>query len=348
MYRLILGIAAGLLLFSNNAMAVCSSYPYTLTNGATADASQVMANFNCAALTSGATLVNVTQLGIGSALTGLAGISKLNIVSSANASGINSSSNSILVLHNDTSMATGVQVSPTGLVIARDKSSAVVNGDYLGGLSWNARYDSEVRAGYANISAVARGSGVAALTFNVPSSALSPTEAVRIDYNGYVGVGTTTPGYLLHVAGTAYATGAAGALSDIRHKMNISPLRAGALDDVMRLQPVTFYWREPKDQGMQGRQMGFIAQEVERIAPTAVLTQDNAEKTKGLKYNELIALLTKAMQEQQAQIQALKTEGAIQVRALKAANDNQHYEIGLLRSQIVSLESKVRVQTAAR
>lgn len=187
-------------------------------------------------------------------------------------------------------------------------------------------------------------------TFGAGVMGAPPSSSVLVldTSSGNVGIGTNAPAYPLHVNGTAYATGAAGALSDIRHKMNISPLRAGALDEVMRLQPVTFYWREPKDQGMQGRQMGFIAQEVERIAPTVVLTQDNAEKTKGLKYNELIALLTKAMQEQQAQIQALKAEGALQVKALKAANDNQHYEIGLLRSQIVSLESKVRVQTAAR
>ena len=37
---------------------ICSSYPYTLTNGQVADANQVMANFNCAALTSGSTLAS--------------------------------------------------------------------------------------------------------------------------------------------------------------------------------------------------------------------------------------------------------------------------------------------------
>src|SRR5580692_1459432 len=45
------------------AHATCTSYPYTLTNGSTADASQVMANFNCAALTSGATINSVTLTG---------------------------------------------------------------------------------------------------------------------------------------------------------------------------------------------------------------------------------------------------------------------------------------------
>ena len=48
MYKLALGITFGVLLFSNTAMATCSSYPYTLTNGTTADATQVMADLNCA------------------------------------------------------------------------------------------------------------------------------------------------------------------------------------------------------------------------------------------------------------------------------------------------------------
>lgn len=63
MYKLAIGIAFGVLLFCNTAMAQCSSYPYTLTNGTTANATQVMANFNCAALTSGSTLTASTLSG---------------------------------------------------------------------------------------------------------------------------------------------------------------------------------------------------------------------------------------------------------------------------------------------
>jgi hypothetical protein len=53
----------GLALSGTGASAACSSYPYTLANGNVADASQVMANFNCAALTSGATLTNTSFSG---------------------------------------------------------------------------------------------------------------------------------------------------------------------------------------------------------------------------------------------------------------------------------------------
>lgn len=53
MLKIVLVACAGLLLLCGEAMATCSSYPYNLTNGTTADATQVMANFNCAALTDG-------------------------------------------------------------------------------------------------------------------------------------------------------------------------------------------------------------------------------------------------------------------------------------------------------
>jgi hypothetical protein len=53
----------GLVLLSSPAFALCTSYPNTLTNGTTADGGQVMANFNCAALTSGSTINGLTLTG---------------------------------------------------------------------------------------------------------------------------------------------------------------------------------------------------------------------------------------------------------------------------------------------
>jgi hypothetical protein len=155
--------------------------------------------------------------------------------------------------------------------------------------------------------------------------------------NSYVGIATASPSYQLHVNGTAYATGAAGALSDIRHKKNIVALGDGALNRVMQLRPVTFLWKDPKDDGMKGQQIGFIAQDVERVLPSVVLTQNNTEKTKGLKYNEIIPVLTKALQEQEAEI-----------ATLKAANDNEALAVSNLRTQLGTLERAIRVRTAQK
>jgi hypothetical protein len=74
-----------------------------------------------------------------------------------------------------------------------------------------------------------------------------PTDAVYVDEAGNIGIGTTELDYRLHVDGTAYATGAAGALSDHRYKKNIEDLKIEALKVVKKLNPVTFQWKEPKD-----------------------------------------------------------------------------------------------------
>ncbi len=115
--------------------------------------------------------------------------------------------------------------------------------------------------------------------------------------DGRTGLGTKFPSYKLHVNGTAYAVGAAGALSDERHKKDIITIGNG-LDTILDLNPVSYEWIDPLDNGMQGTQFGFVAQEVESVMPSIVLTQDNKERTKGLKYTEFIPLTVKAIQEQ--------------------------------------------------
>jgi hypothetical protein len=129
-----------------------------------------------------------------------------------------------------------------------------------------------------------------------------------IGSGGNVGIGTSSPSYTLHVNGTAYATGAAGALSDIRRKQCIQPLSKG-LAEVMRLNPVEFAWKDEyvNDCGMIGIQLGFIAQEVQEILPTNILTDRLNNDTLALKYNEYIPILTKAIQEQQCRIKLLES-----------------------------------------
>lgn len=138
-----------------------------------------------------------------------------------------------------------------------------------------------------------------------------------------VGIGTSTPAYALHVEGTAYATGAAGSLSDVRHKKNIATLDDGALGTLMQLRPVSFEWKHPTDDGMKGEQLGFIAQEVEKVLPQTVLTQPDLAKTKGLKPSELIPVLVKAIQELKRDNDALDAKLSAQseeIEKLKARN----------------------------
>ena len=122
---------------------------------------------------------------------------------------------------------------------------------------------------------------------------------------GSVGIGVAAPSYTLQVNGSVAGTSAYVNLSDKRLKKNVEPLEFG-LEEVEQLQPITFEWKDPKDSGMNGKQIGFIAPYVEKIMPSMVLTLDDERETKGMKYSEIIPVLTKAIQEQQVEIQELK------------------------------------------
>jgi hypothetical protein len=88
------------------------------------------------------------------------------------------------------------------------------------------------------------------------------------------------------------------ATSDEKFKYNIRPLNYG-LETLLQLNPVNFQWIEGEEEDL-----GFIAQDVAEIIPEAVNTNWNSDLL--FRYESLIPILTKAIQEQQAQIEALK------------------------------------------
>ncbi|MCB0520698.1 MAG: tail fiber domain-containing protein [Lewinellaceae bacterium] len=114
--------------------------------------------------------------------------------------------------------------------------------------------------------------------------------------------------------------------SDIRLKKDVEPINYG-LNEVMQMKPVSYHWKvEPE--GMQ-KSLGFIAQDMEKVIPNVIIrpTEDeirssqnennpfkSSEEYKGeepklsMKYQDLIPVLVKAIQEQQTQIETLKEE----------------------------------------
>jgi hypothetical protein len=167
----------------------------------------------------------------------------------------------------------------------------------------------------------------------------SAYERMAIDYAGNVWIGTPYGGSL-YTNGTDYA-GNFVIWSDETLKSNIASVPTGALNVIAKLRPVNFQWTSPGDDGMKGQQTGFLAQEVAAVLPSVVLTkqirstsvtkdpsvsgqalpkdpapQNAGQNIQGIKYNELVALLTKAVQEQQAEIAALQQ----QIAALQAAH----------------------------
>ena len=104
-------------------------------------------------------------------------------------------------------------------------------------------------------------------------------------------------------AGTTYNTS-----SDYRLKENITPLENG-LDRLNQLKPVNFNWIESGKE-----EEGFIAHEVKEVFPYAVTGEKDTVKDDGtvspqtMDYGRITPLLVKAIQEQQEQIEQLKTE----------------------------------------
>ena len=130
-------------------------------------------------------------------------------------------------------------------------------------------------------------------------------------FNGGVTVGTTaSPGsYKLYVGGNAYCTGSWSG-SDARWKKNVQPVTQ-ALEKVTHLQGVTYDWRRdefPERNFDEGTQLGFLAQEVEKVVPEAVRT--DAEGYKAVAYEKLTAVLTEGVKEQQTEIESLKARNA--------------------------------------
>jgi hypothetical protein len=102
----------------------------------------------------------------------------------------------------------------------------------------------------------------------------------------------------LWVNGTTYA-------SDERFKQNITPINS-PLQKLLQINGVEYEMRInefPKNYFQPGRQMGLLAQNVEKIVPEAVNEKDGY---KGVDYARLVPLLIEAIKEQQKQIDELK------------------------------------------
>jgi hypothetical protein len=88
------------------------------------------------------------------------------------------------------------------------------------------------------------------------------------------------------------------ASSDERLKENVRPI-TGALDLVQQLAGVLF-----NRIGQTNDEIGYLAQKVEQILPQVVHT--DADGMKSVAYGNIVALLSEAIKEQQAQIEELK------------------------------------------
>jgi hypothetical protein len=128
--------------------------------------------------------------------------------------------------------------------------------------------------------------------------------------NGYAIYGDNQGGggWAGYFRGNVYATGTFSS-SDVNLKKNIKPLES-PVDQLTKLHGVSFEWKD--DSRGKGPQMGFIAQDYEKVFPQWVVTDSEGYK----------AISTSGLQ-------ALTVES---IRALKAEND-------LLKQRVAALES---------
>jgi len=118
-----------------------------------------------------------------------------------------------------------------------------------------------------------------------------------------VGVGNSSPAYKLHVGGMIKSDGITES-SDFRLKKNILPI-TNAMNSVLKLNGVNFNWKSQQELNEENinyniasakkNEIGFIAQDVEKILPQLVNT--DSEGFKSVEYSKVTALLVEAYKE---------------------------------------------------
>jgi hypothetical protein len=179
---------------------------------------------------------------------------------------------------------------------------------------------------------------------------------LTLTQTGYVGIGSTGPGYPLDVVGDIrtstclhYASSTLGTCSsDALIKRDVTPYDLG-LDAVTGLKPVTYAYNGLGGNPDDGKRLvGLIAQDVEKVAPQLVGTKavklhpgDKADtEIRTVDYGALTYLLINAVRElkslfdgDHADIAALKAENDNLRAELKADNDNFERRLQALEAQ---------------
>jgi len=130
-----------------------------------------------------------------------------------------------------------------------------------------------------------------------------------ITQSGNVGIGITNPGVALDVSGAIRATGDITAFysSDIKLKTNVENIQ-NPIDKVKQLNGVSYNWTEEAQKKYNhftdNKEIGVIAQDVEKVLPEIVAERDDG--TKAVRYERMCALLIECVKDLQNQIDDLK------------------------------------------
>ncbi len=182
-----------------------------------------------------------------------------------------------------------------------------------------------------------------------------------------VGIGTTSPWRTLSVDGTVafanlttpdvsgsfalcldpatsevYSSGGnTCTVSSARFKHNIESITVSGVSLVNQLRPVTFDLN-----GNNESHYGFIAEEVALVDRKMIFTDKGTTSPRGVRYEELTAVLAKAIQEQQVQIDTLRAQVGLGIGATLATAVFEAFQsVGIIISDTVARFRDVFVQT---
>jgi len=177
-------------------------------------------------------------------------------------------------------------------------------------------------------------------------SATTNGKVVLQDAGGFVGIGTTVPNPFLLAVNGAVAKPGGGSwsiFSDSRLKHNVARL-SGTLDRLLSLHGYEFTYNAEaveKKMGLPGRQVGLIAQEVERVFPDWV--GEDADGYKFVTERATTALMVEALRDLRAEKDWEIAEKGRAIKALRAEMDRQlaerDAEIAALRADVGELKS---------
>ncbi|QDK39003.1 tail fiber domain-containing protein [Bdellovibrio sp. NC01] len=132
----------------------------------------------------------------------------------------------------------------------------------------------------------------------------------------------------LSAAGNLTVTGTVTGSSDIRLKKDIVPLE-NSLEKVLQFNPVNYHWKDAKAD--PEKQLGFIAQEVEKLYPEAVKT--DSKGLKSISYMTLTAPLAGAIKEMYAKFTSMFANHESRIRSLES-------QMGALKQQNEALRKQ--------
>ena len=140
------------------------------------------------------------------------------------------------------------------------------------------------------------------------TSSVNRKNAMTVLRNGNVGIGTISPTTKLCVNGDIAYNNYLGACSDIRYKKDFTPI-GHALKSILSIKGFYYFWKQnefPDLKFSDKRQLGFSAQEIEKLFPEIVMTDANGYKS--VDYGRITPVLVEAIKEQQKQINSQQQE----------------------------------------